>query len=321
MSAPIRRRAGMTLVELLIALTLLGIVGGAVIGVLVRQQRLSSRTAAVVDTRDQGRFTLGTLAAELRGLSSIGGDIAAMSDTSLRIRTNVGTSIICAIGAGRTSFTIPPILPVTPPNGSGARIVLTSFVDPNAPPTANDTVWVLNPDKPSSAPWDSARVLSPGVTMVGGAGTGCPTGSPNFLSGGGVDQPAQSFTVPVSPALPAGITVGSAVRFTRAVRYSLYQETDDLWYLGYQNCTGAGGCGVVQPVSGPFLPPTSSIATTGFRFAYFDSLGVATTVPTNVARIQIIARALSRDSVSSGSSRRTQFVQTDSINVAIRNRI
>ena len=317
MTTPSRRRAGMTQVELLIALTLLGIVGGAVIGVLVRQQRITARTSALVDTRDHSRFTLATLAAELRGLSSIGGDIAMMTDTSMRIRTNVGTSVICAIGAGRTSFTIPPTALVQPPS-SGVAVVLTSFVDRISPPTANDTAWVLNPDIPSQAPWDSVRVVSPGVTAVNPA-VGCPRGgTTSFLPAGASEE---SFTVPVASALPAGVTVGSPVRFTRTVRYTFYRDaTDGQWYLGFQNCAGAGGCGTAQPMSGPFLPPTASANTTGFRFTYYDSLGAVTNVPRDVARIQITTRASSREAVSAGSGTRSQFVQTDSISVALRNR-
>ena len=43
---------------------------------------------------------------DLRGISSVGGDIYAMSDSSVDFRLATGISVICSIGALRTTVTI-----------------------------------------------------------------------------------------------------------------------------------------------------------------------------------------------------------------------
>jgi prepilin-type N-terminal cleavage/methylation domain-containing protein len=311
------RRAGVTLVEMLIALTVLGLVGAAVTTTLVKQQRMATRTSTIIDTRNQGRITLATLAAELRGLSSIGGDIdpADMTTTSLRMRAQTGTSVICWIDAGdRRRFRMPPQQTIPTTNA-----LLTSFVDPFAPPTLNDTAWVFDFEAPSANPWRAHRL----TTMVDTLPTGvrCPTGAGTYLPGV-QDLNTVSLETRVDPALPVGVGVGAAVRFTRKVRYAFYQNgADGLWYLGYQNCNAGAVCGGIQPVSGPFLPASADPNVTGFRFDYFDANGLPTNVAANVARIDIIARPVSRNRISAGSATRTTFSQTDRVSVALRNRL
>ena len=319
-----RGRAGMSLIELMIALTLFAIVGGAVVQVMIKQQRISQRAAATIDTRDQSRITLATLAAELKALSSVGGDVDPIdfTATSIRIRTLIGTSVVCRTAAGGAVLTLPPSARVRPVNANGVvqpEVVLSSFVDPSAPAAIGDTVWVFDPTAAAASPWVAKGIVAPGVVMESG-GLGCPTNGPgNYMSTS--NAALQSFIVTLEGTVPNAV-VGSPVRITRTVRYSFAQNPAGTgpWYLNYQDCTGGGGCGAAQPVSGPFRPGTGSPATTGFRFAYYDSTGAVTATAANISRIDIVARTESRERVSSGSSDRQSIIQTDSLSVALRNR-
>ncbi|HYD54574.1 MAG TPA: type II secretion system protein [Gemmatimonadaceae bacterium] len=320
-----RGRAGMSLVELLIALVLFGIVGGAVMGVIVRQQRVSQRASTVVDTRDQSRIALATLAAELKALSSVGGDIApGFSGTGLTIRTLVGTSVICRINAARTMITIPPdreVQPVTVSATPNETVTLTSFVNPSAPLAVNDTVWALDPNAPAADPWIHRGIVMPAANPVSGA-QHCPSGLPgNYMTAANAALPGlTSFQVSLDGPLPAGVTVGSPVRFTRTVRYSVQQDpTTSEWYLMYQTCTG-GPCTTAQPLAGPFRPVTADVNTTGFLFRYYDETGAVTNVAQNIARIDVLVRTVSREQVSAGGSSRQSFIQSDSLQIALRNR-
>jgi hypothetical protein len=74
-------------------------------------------------------------------------------------------------------------------------------------------------------------------------------------------------------------------------------------------------------VAGPDRPGSADPATTGFRFAYYDATGAVTANAANISRIDIVARTASREQVSAGGSQRASVVQTDSLSVALRNRL
>lgn len=306
-----RGRRGFTLVELLIALTVLGLIGTALTTAIMRQQRINTRTTALIDTRNQGRITVGALAQELRGLSSIGGDIVGLSATSLEVRAPIATSVVCAIDAGRTTLTLPTERTLA------AGHVLTSFVDPDALPKSGDWVFMYNPVLAVSAPWDSTTVSNAGTTK--GAPAACPAGAGNLVATA-ADGLHDDYELSLTAAAPAGVAVGSAVRILRRVRYRFAQEAaGQPYYLYYAECPN-GVCGTDQALSGPFRPQSADTAATGFRFRYFDTNGLETATPSAVARIDIITRPMSRDRVSNGTGTRDYLTQHEYVSVAIRNR-
>ena len=88
-------RRAFTLVELLITMVLLGLVGAVVVTVVVRQQRFYRATSALMDARAQIRQMASVLPMELRGISSAGGDIVAMTDSAIEFRSSFGSSVVC----------------------------------------------------------------------------------------------------------------------------------------------------------------------------------------------------------------------------------
>src|SRR5438477_12079812 len=100
------RRAGFTLIELVIAMVLMSLVGGAIVKLLLRQQRFYNSTSDLIQTRQQIRQAAAMLPSDLRGISSIGGDIFAMGDQAAELRSVYVSSVVCGsagwlLGIGR----------------------------------------------------------------------------------------------------------------------------------------------------------------------------------------------------------------------------
>src|SRR5438876_12406796 len=88
------RRAGFTLIELVIAMVLMSLVGGGIVKLLLQQQRFYNSTTDLIQTRQQIRQAAAMLPSDLRGISSVGDDRYAMSDSPLGFRGVFGTSIV-----------------------------------------------------------------------------------------------------------------------------------------------------------------------------------------------------------------------------------
>ena len=98
----------MTLVEIMVALVLLGVIGGAIMRVIIRQQQFYNGATQIMTTRGQLRQAASVLPIDLRNLSSVGGDILEVTDSSIQFRVNVGTSVVCQI-IDATHVALPPV--------------------------------------------------------------------------------------------------------------------------------------------------------------------------------------------------------------------
>src|SRR4051812_27613191 len=107
-SRPTSRRSGFTLTELVVVLVVFGLIGAATMRILVRQQRFYRSAADIIGMRANMREISGVVPSDLRGISSVGGDIYAMSDTTIDFRLQNGIAVVCQIGVGRTSIVVPP---------------------------------------------------------------------------------------------------------------------------------------------------------------------------------------------------------------------
>src|SRR5216117_2133144 len=104
------RRAGFTLIELVIAMVLMSLVGGGIVKLLLQQQRFYNSTTDLIQTRQQIRQAAAMLPSDLRGISSVGNDIYAMSDSSLDFRGVFGTTIVCTNNGAGLLSTVPRVL-------------------------------------------------------------------------------------------------------------------------------------------------------------------------------------------------------------------
>ena len=92
-----RVRRGLSLVEIMVALTLLGIVSGVIMRVVMRQQRFYQGVNQIVVQRSQLRQATSVLPIDLRALSSVGNDIALATDSSIWFNMTVGTGVVCEL--------------------------------------------------------------------------------------------------------------------------------------------------------------------------------------------------------------------------------
>lgn len=297
------RPRGFTLVEVILGLVLLGLCMAAIARVLVNQRRFFAESREVIAVHAAEREITTQLPAALRGISSAGGDIYAMSDSALDFRFPAGSSVVCTINGGRSSITVPPV-------SLASQASLSSWL---TTPQAGDSVFIYDDGSGSGLTDDSWQLYV--ITAVPGSGS-CPT-TTGFTTTAA--EAAAGVTLNISPALTATTVVGAPVRFFRRARYKLYQPSAGSgWYLGYSDCPG-GVCRAMAPVSGPFLAYGPAGAS-GLTFTYRDSTGAVTATPTTVARIDIVARAQTRIPIRGPGRKGTYLQDSLATTVALRNR-
>ena len=308
--APLRRR-GFTLLEMLIVIILFGLVMGSMMMVIRQQQSFYRSAGQMMELRSQAGQALGVVPRDLRAISSVGGDITAMSDDAIDFRAQLGSSVVCTV----TGSTV-----VVPPN---ARLMKQSRLTVwRAQPVAGDQLMIYDDgDEPSEVD-DQWRTYT-----ISGVAKGAVNSANACAPGTGFVVPADtadSWRFTVSSAFSTTIRQGAPIRFARATRYTLYQAADGEWYLGYQENTGAGWS-AVGPISGPHRAYSATPGESGLSFVYFDAAEneldpTSMANAPNVARIDITVRGRTRNDVVVPGKAREQLVDSLFASVNLRNR-
>ena len=291
------RRRGASIIELMIALTIFGLVMAGVTSAIAEQTRFQAGAARVVASQRSMRQISDLLPSELRALGTGAGDIYAMNASSIDLRVTTGSSVVCTVAPGGLSVTIPPVQLAT-------AVPLTSWRDV---PTAGDSVFIFDEGASSARNDDLWRAYR--LTVAPAAGN-CPTASGFTRTAG---EAAAGMTLSLATAVPVTTIAGAPIRFFRPARYALATGTDARWYLGYTECKA--GCGALDIVAGPVRSPSGA----GIGFTYRDSLGAITAVPAQVAFVELV---LHTDGAPTGErSRIRSGALADSlrVSVAIRN--
>jgi type II secretory pathway pseudopilin PulG len=263
------------MIELLVALVILGIVSAALYKVLVTNQRTYLAQTQRIDLQQNIRAAATILPAEFReinayGINGANTDIRGMGTTSITIRAMRQLSFLC----------------LAPPLGGGiGQITLTVRQQPifgsRQTFAVNDSILVFYEGDPTTRNDDSWV-----AGQVKGVDTGvCPDANGN--------HPA--WVLALQPSWIAGsqfnvanaITSGSPVRGFSSVTYGLWQSPSDYQYYVAQT-TG----GYTQPLVGPLS------GANGLSFNYFDATGVATTDSSKVAQIEIHVRGRTVSKIS-----------------------
>ncbi|HEX4932069.1 MAG TPA: prepilin-type N-terminal cleavage/methylation domain-containing protein, partial [Gemmatimonadaceae bacterium] len=284
-------RPGFTLIELMVTMTMMVVVGAAVVSVFNSQQRFTRAAADVGDLRTQLQTATAVLPAELRNISATGNDIISMSDSSIAIRSTIVSSVVCSFAASQITLAPSGAIPTTTPVGPSGTMRLTSVA---MDPALGDSVFIWDEGPAgmlSDDTWLSAANAPYAITgAVKTPGACAATYAP---AGNTRDAYVLTIGTPLRPTL----TKGSAVRITRGAAYGLYQSAlDSKWYLGYRTL----GAADYDYIAGPFLDYDAS-AQSGFRFQYFDATGAEITnyaATSTVARVEITARARTAAPVS-----------------------
>jgi hypothetical protein len=289
-------RRGWTLHETIISLTVMGIVVALAAHMATGQLRFFRGVGEVVALRTQIGHAGAIATSVLWGASSAGGDITVAQDSAIELQTTIGSAVACEGTPGRVTI---PAAAASPGNA------LAAFV---ASPNEGDRVMAFFED-------------SLGATWLGLHATSAPS------SGGGcVHFPGISATWSVELREPITVPAGTALRFMRPLRLSLYRASDNRWYLGAKDWNGAAErFNSIQPLAGPLQPYSADPTKTGLHFGYRDNHGAALPEPveTNrIASVTIVARGESPRPVRvaglrSGPSGR--YSDSAAVTIALRN--
>lgn len=301
-----RRNSGFTLVELTVVLAILGIIGGAIGALLIRQQRFYRGASEMLYARQGVRDALEVLATDLRGISAAD-TVRLLADSAIEIFAPIGGSVVCQ-GAGGADVALPPV--------STTGSMLTWLL---SQPDTGDLALFYHDDTASVGHWERHRITGFSSRSLASI---CPAAS-GLARQEDIFAGRQGFEVSLDAPLSSGVLPGAPVRFIRRGRYSLYRASDGDWYLGYRRCNAIGSsvCGAIQPLSGPYRSYSSNPAGSGLLFEYFDSHGARldASSPLDLARIDISARAESKHRIGVEGH---AFTPSDSatLSIAIRNR-
>jgi prepilin-type N-terminal cleavage/methylation domain-containing protein len=250
-------RRGLTLVEILVALTLLGMLGAVAAGWLDRLRTAYRAESLTADRGQNLRAAAAILPAELREIDAADGDLVAMGPTAITVRAPRQLGVLCG-----------PPLPLAAPG----MVVLPLYDAPRyglrdfRPST--DSLWVLAEDDSLAGPRPT-WLLGAVVDVAPGP---CPDGGPG-------SQLTATLAPPTSPSGVARVLAGAPVLGFEPVTYRLYRSAADaLWYIGQQTT------GTIQPMIGPVTPD-------GLAFTYYATDGSVTAQPRLVSLIEIRVRA------------------------------
>lgn len=254
------RRQGFSLVELLVAMVVAGLVLGATYQVLVTNQRVHTTQQEQMQAQGTVRAGLAVLSSELRAISPSGGDIEEMSEERLEIRVPRATGFVC--GAAGTDderdFTL--------------RLTGRQFVG------GEDVVVLAHDYEAGTHHWlgedDPIRVQSAGEP-----------GPPDVCGWGESEQEVrvQGSILGEIVGDTREVLGGHPIHMLEISEYGL-QEHEDEYYLGRDG----------EPLVGPVRRDG------GVRFEYFAADGSEADVPGEVARIRVTVVAESGATMSDG---------------------
>jgi prepilin-type N-terminal cleavage/methylation domain-containing protein len=250
------RSHGLTIVELLVALTLMGLVSVIALGLLRMSMVGHRRLAAYIESSYVLRTSVNVLRSQLLELDAgdpSGSDILDMGRGFVEYRRMVGLLFTCVEAdtlTGRLSV---------------FRDDTLRFGDVGLVPTpGRDEIVVLSTGNRSTLSDD--RWFRMRLTNIARSNE-CPGGEPSL-----------TFTSPDVPAAP--LHAGAPLRVIQRFRLRVYTDAVGDWWIGSQQSSAGGGWSTTQPVVGPLV-------VSGLELTYYDRSGAGTSDPAEVARIGV----------------------------------
>lgn len=249
---------GVALVELVVALTLSGLLAAAAVGLLGRTQNFYRSAVQQIDVSQNLRVAGAFLPAELRELDAVDGDVVAMTPTAVTIRAARQLAALCR----------PPVVGDAPGsvNLTLGAAPFSALRDLDA---ATDSLWIFrdgDPLSPEDDDWIAAAIttLDPDTCPDGRAGRRV-TAFPRVAPGLSLEE--------------GQVMTGAPVLGFETVTYRLYRSSADRrWYVGMETASD------LQPVLGP-------VTQDGLAFTYLDSTGATVAEAARVRVIEFRVRA------------------------------
>jgi prepilin-type N-terminal cleavage/methylation domain-containing protein len=270
-----RNRRGFTLIELIVALVIGMLVLTAVVRMMIVQGRGYRKQREVIDVRGTARDAAALLAWDLRQSFVGASPPAAMSPASVALRSTRGLGIVCAKHASLARYGLWK---------TGGNIL--AGIDDSA------LVYQLGRDK-----WTALKITAIGTPAAMGV-TAC------AWPGARAPDIVVEFAVGTKSDT-SYIKIGAPFRDFRRVEYAAYQ-LNNRWWLGRK----VGGATSYEQLTGPLVSPGGN----GLAFAYYDTLGAATTNPAAVGSIAFTLRSESYKNTYIG---KTYAYQRDSVTTRI----
>lgn len=262
----VHARPGVTLIEVVVAMVVAGVILSVVGAISVHQQRLLAEIADGVAVTGRLREISSILPIDLRGTAVAAGDVREATDTSIELRATIASAVVCDTSSD--------VLRLAP-----AIAGVTTYASVATAIDSGDTAWVFTPGD-SIDEWRPSAVAAVSTVSVGSGQ--CSASGPR-LGDSARALPRIALRLEPAPA-SARALLGLPVRVTRSLRVSLYRSADGGWYVGEHDWNATTRrFNTIQPVSGPFL----SAAAGGMTLTYRDREGVR--LPTPVADTRAIA--------------------------------
>jgi prepilin-type N-terminal cleavage/methylation domain-containing protein len=278
-------RRGFTLIEIMLSLTIMLIVMGAVYRLMISTQRVSRGQAERVNLQSNVRIGSLVVLNDLRELNTFTGgladqnDILAIGASEITYRAMRGMGFICQA-----------------PTATQIRISRGTFSGYRDPLPVRDSLYVFidgNADADADDTWLRVAIAAVSTT------TACPG-----ATGAGI-----TLTTPNTAAL-VGLATGTPVRFFEVMELKLH-EADGRSWLGARSVSAGE---VVQPVLGPLVDGN------GFLLEYMAANGATTTNRTAIKSIRVTLRGISDGTINVGSEGSQAHVQEELVSqVTLRN--
>jgi prepilin-type N-terminal cleavage/methylation domain-containing protein len=277
-----RGRQGFTLVEIVVATTMMLIVSGAVYQTLTLTQRLARTQAQQVNVQSSVRNAALVLAGEIRplgaglGISGSESDLASIGPTAMIYRADRGLGLLCQ-----------------PASAGHIRLSRSSFSGHRDPQAGHDSASVFIEGDPASTDDDDWMPLA----IIGVGAASCP--------GGG---PAIDLALSTAASLDA-LPAGTPVRIHEMMELRLYAAEGRSW-LGMRSVSSNES---IQPLSGPMRQGD------GLRLEYLGAAGVATGVRSDVRSIRFSLRGESEGHGGFGAHRAQPVAESLGTQLVLRN--
>lgn len=284
MSMSISHRRGFTLLEMLIALTILGVIGAAATKLLTTQQRYFSNETNQRNARSIARSGMNVLLSDLRMVQDSGGVDSVSSDGKLiRVIVPYRFGINCGANVNGYTFSMLPI---------DSSVIATAVYGGYAyRDSASGRYTIVTPPAPLST---NALTASTNASLCTGGTTPFRTLSINGRSGSIID---------VSPTAVLGTPkVGAPVFLWQKVTYKFAASTVFPGFIALWRKTATSNSELIAPFD------TSA----RFRFYQTGDDTSRVTVPSldKIRGLDIVLNAKSPRAASGGSTNKTTNVIT-----------